>query len=157
VTAEEPASRELPLFAIQLVDVFVREFEGARGPRESEGEPRRADIGAGTLRSLLAPDKKSFGVRLRVELPEPEGEEDDQALHLRFTVEGAFHSEDELTDEVADQFVESSALILLWPYARAYASQQASILGLRETPLPTLAVARLGELHPRDNAVPPPD
>jgi hypothetical protein len=84
----------------------------------------------------LSEDRKSFGVRLRVEGGLPIGE--DAFATLDLVVHGAFASEAPVADVEFEAFTEHTPLVMLWPYARSYFADLGRMMGVTLPPLPTL-------------------
>ncbi len=135
-------------FPIQLVDVYLYEAEvrrGAKGSDDPEGPTLDTHIGA------LSPMEPAsdFSVRLSADILCPfRGGEAIAKVHT--AILGIFHDTQELSDEARIHFAETQAIMILWPYLRAYTAELTKMTAIDIPILPTLDV--LDTLNALDSA-----
>jgi preprotein translocase subunit SecB len=114
------------LYPLQLLDVRLYEadlkrirFQDIRDEEESDdGQLPVPKLGV-KVEILRYAESRSASVRVTLDVDGPDGEAPD--FHLSFTLEGFFEAQVELNeiDETTwEEFENTSALALIWPYAR---------------------------------------
>ena len=139
MTAPDGSATPLPVFGIRLRDAYLHE---ARVRRVVRRKPRA------TPTPTLSTTLQEWGldearqtliviVSADVKVPYRSGEAD---LHLHAATLGEFASLEPIEVEVADQFAKRDAVVLLFPYLRAFVGELGRMTGLGVPPLPTLDV-----------------
>jgi hypothetical protein len=140
------ASADAPsvLHPIQLVDVHCATVRAEHRAKDPEAKPDSAGVSLGL--TPLDDTRRTFGARLDVKISGPSPNEDEIA-ELAVVVQGTFTSDADIPDEMYARYTEFTPVALLWPYARAYLAQLASMLGAAIPPLPSLDVLGLGRAN----------
>ena len=114
------------LYPLQLLDVRLYEADIKRIDSDDvrdDGEPD--DVQAPTprlgvqVKSLRHDESRSASVRVTLEVDGPNHESPD--FRLSFTIEGCFEAQvalDEIDEATWEEFENTSAMALMWPYAR---------------------------------------
>lgn len=123
------------LFPIQLVEVHCASVQAEHKPKPEDEPPVEAGVQLGV--TPLDDERRGFRARLDVHINAP-SPADGEIADLLVVVQGSFASESEISDELYKSYIDFTPIALLWPYARAYLAQTASMLGLIIPPLPSL-------------------
>jgi preprotein translocase subunit SecB len=116
---------ENTLYPLQLLDVRLYEADLKRilseKIRDDESDDEQAPAPQlGVRVEVLRHDEiRSASVRLTLEVDGPDGESPD--FHLSLTLEGFFEAQvdlDEIDEAKWEEFGNTSAIALIWPYAR---------------------------------------
>jgi preprotein translocase subunit SecB len=126
---------ELQPYPVQLIAAHCVECSAERRPHPPD-EPPEPKITAELSRTDLVEDGRAFGARLTVgyAVAAP----GNAVADLRVVVQGSFSTDEPMNAEQYEAFAAYTPVALLWPYARAYLSDLARMLGLTIAPLPTL-------------------
>jgi preprotein translocase subunit SecB len=130
---------QLPLFPLQLADAYLYQASATRVPvpDAKSGDEPTAEIFAHSWhiqeddRILVVVIGARVGVTFR----------DGHVLKVECATAGHFRSADKLTSASVAEFVETSAMLLIYPYLRANVGEVARLTGISVPPLPTLDVA----------------
>ena len=136
------------LFPIQLVEVHCASVQAEHRAKDEGSGPEEASVQLGV--TPLDEKRRTFRARLDVGVSAP-AVDDDELAHLLVVVQGTFTSDSDVSGDLYRRYVEFTPVALLWPYARGYIAQAASMLGLALPPLPSLDVLARG--RPDETAV----
>lgn len=128
----------LQLLDVRLFEVSVKRFEPGEEPTE-DIEENRLQLPLGIDIEILkrSVEHVSVLVTLDIKGPNPDSPE----FHIHFTLEGLFEASEDLEEtnpELWEEFKQTSALTLLWPYTREYTQSFVRRMRVELPVLPTL-------------------
>jgi len=150
------------LYPLQLLDVrlytaTLERFTPEKFPAESNAaQDKSAPFLGVNVEIVRHTEHRRLSVFLTLELKGPDGKHPEFRLH--FVLEGLFEAQcdfDAIEAAVWEEFEQTSAITLLWPYAREYAHSFARRMRADLPVLPTLHRLRIGKVA--EAATPPED
>jgi len=150
------------LYPLQLLDVRLYTMTLERFAPEEPVAESEEEQNAGTpflginVEIVRRAEHRQLSVFLALELKGPDGKEPEFRLH--FVIEGLFEAQcdfEAIDSATWEEFERTSAITLLWPYAREYLHSFARRMRADLPVLPTLHRLRIG--NAADTAAPPED
>jgi preprotein translocase subunit SecB len=126
---------------IQLTDCYLYDLRVSRGQLDVATEPANPSLDQRVRTWSMADDRLSMIVILAAEVRHqfrPEA-----AVEIDAAVAGHFASTKPIDSGVAAEFVKASAIVVLWPYLRAYIANTAADLQIELPPLPVIDISAL--------------
>lgn len=126
---------ELPTYPIALVEVRLYDVKVSRlVPEEPQAaEPEPSLLTAFDSR-ILSPKELICHLSVSIKAPSEANPE----VTIDYALEGFFRATEHIAEEDMTRFAETTAVVLLWPYAREYFSDLTSRLQLTLPRFPTL-------------------
>lgn len=146
--SREVSRQSLRAYPIQLVQVYCLSVTGERRDRSTD-DPSEQQLSVELKSTPLSDDHLAFECLLVVSAIAPVLE--DATATLSVGVHGTFAAEQPMSDDLYRRFIESTPLVQLWPYARAYLGSIGSLLGIDLPVLPLIdafAPVEAGEQPP---------
>jgi preprotein translocase subunit SecB len=135
---EENVMYPLQLLDVRLLEVKVKRFEPEEQlTEEHEENLYQLPLGIDVEVLKRSPEYFSVLVTLDIKGPDPDNPE----FYIHFTLDGLFEASEDLEEtnpELWEEFKQTSALTLLWPYAREYTQSFVRRMRVELPVLPTL-------------------
>lgn len=142
--------RQLRTYPIQLTEVYCLDVSGERRPRTSD-DPTEQALSVGLNSTPLSEDRLSFGCLLEVTATAPVLENTTAVVSVK--VHGTFVAQEPTSDDVLADFVGTTPLVQLWPYARAHLGSIGTLLAIDLPILPLIdAFAPIEDDEGSDNS-----
>jgi len=138
---------DLPTYPIALVEVRLFHVNVSRLTAEgAEEEEPGPSLVTASDKLILSPTELVCLLTVSIKsLP--------QAIEIDYSLEGFFKATEDMTDDEMNRFADTTAVVLLWPYAREHFSDLTSRLQVDLPRFPTLDSRRLIEALEQDRTL----